>query len=373
MRPLYHKKADRLRAKADRLEKEGAGQARSRQSSAANRSTSCSARASRTSSWASAVKTTRTRPSASPITKPSTARSPMSRSSTALVAVLRQDAFNHHDLQAIDGRQRQRHERHVHGRQHRLQHGLWLDAAVQSASVSVDELAVPGRRDHQLAPGRIADHESRPALRGAGTARRRAARARRRTSLSEADYFTLTHLDDALMTDQEIRELPKVWVIGGDGALGRHRFPERFEGHPAEPAEREDADARHAGVFQHRRPELRLLHHARRLRHEPVRRRLAGQADREEERRRSLHQRPRLAVCRAGLDGQRRQALQGDARRPGISRHRVLPVLHHLPAGARRGRQHVAPTRPRWFAMRAACRSSSSIRAAAKPRRKPST
>jgi pyruvate-ferredoxin/flavodoxin oxidoreductase len=30
----------------------------------------------------------------------------------------------------------------------------------------------------------------------------------------------LTHLDDALMTDQEIRELPKVWVVGGDGALG---------------------------------------------------------------------------------------------------------------------------------------------------------
>jgi pyruvate-ferredoxin/flavodoxin oxidoreductase len=37
---------------------------------------------------------------------------------------------------------------------------------------------------------------------------------------TEADYFTYTHLDDALMTDQEIRELPKVWVIGGDGALG---------------------------------------------------------------------------------------------------------------------------------------------------------
>jgi pyruvate-ferredoxin/flavodoxin oxidoreductase len=37
---------------------------------------------------------------------------------------------------------------------------------------------------------------------------------------SEAEYFTLTHLDDALMTEQEIRELPKVWVVGGDGALG---------------------------------------------------------------------------------------------------------------------------------------------------------
>jgi pyruvate-ferredoxin/flavodoxin oxidoreductase len=36
----------------------------------------------------------------------------------------------------------------------------------------------------------------------------------------EADYFALTHLDDTLMTEQEVRELPKVWVIGGDGALG---------------------------------------------------------------------------------------------------------------------------------------------------------
>ena len=37
---------------------------------------------------------------------------------------------------------------------------------------------------------------------------------------SDAEYFTLTRLDDALMTEQEIRELPKVWVVGGDGALG---------------------------------------------------------------------------------------------------------------------------------------------------------
>jgi pyruvate-ferredoxin/flavodoxin oxidoreductase len=37
---------------------------------------------------------------------------------------------------------------------------------------------------------------------------------------SEEEYFTLTHLEDAQMTDQEVRELPKVWVVGGDGALG---------------------------------------------------------------------------------------------------------------------------------------------------------
>ena len=33
-------------------------------------------------------------------------------------------------------------------------------------------------------------------------------------------YWDLTHLTDTLMTDQEIRELPKVWIVGGDGALG---------------------------------------------------------------------------------------------------------------------------------------------------------
>ena len=38
--------------------------------------------------------------------------------------------------------------------------------------------------------------------------------------ISDEEYFSLTRLDDTFMTDQEIRELPKVWVIGGDGALG---------------------------------------------------------------------------------------------------------------------------------------------------------
>ncbi|MGA9669067.1 MAG: 2-oxoacid:acceptor oxidoreductase family protein [Terracidiphilus sp.] len=33
-------------------------------------------------------------------------------------------------------------------------------------------------------------------------------------------YYHLSHLTDALMTDQEIVELPKVWVVGGDGGMG---------------------------------------------------------------------------------------------------------------------------------------------------------
>jgi len=34
------------------------------------------------------------------------------------------------------------------------------------------------------------------------------------------DYEHFIHFNDKHMTDQEIRELPKVWIVGGDGALG---------------------------------------------------------------------------------------------------------------------------------------------------------
>ena len=41
----------------------------------------------------------------------------------------------------------------------------------------------------------------------------------RRLERSE-EYYHFTHFTDALMTDQEIVELPKVWVVGGDGGMG---------------------------------------------------------------------------------------------------------------------------------------------------------
>lgn len=37
---------------------------------------------------------------------------------------------------------------------------------------------------------------------------------------TEDDYFYLTRLSDTQMTDLEVSELPKVWVIGGDGGMG---------------------------------------------------------------------------------------------------------------------------------------------------------
>jgi pyruvate-ferredoxin/flavodoxin oxidoreductase len=38
--------------------------------------------------------------------------------------------------------------------------------------------------------------------------------------ISDEEYYHLSHFTDALMTDQEIVELPKVWVVGGDGGIG---------------------------------------------------------------------------------------------------------------------------------------------------------
>ena len=38
--------------------------------------------------------------------------------------------------------------------------------------------------------------------------------------IDDGGYWDLTHLTEVEMTDQEIRELPKVWLVGGDGALG---------------------------------------------------------------------------------------------------------------------------------------------------------
>ncbi len=38
--------------------------------------------------------------------------------------------------------------------------------------------------------------------------------------MTPREYYELAHFGDALMTDQEIAELPKVWALGGDGGMG---------------------------------------------------------------------------------------------------------------------------------------------------------
>src|SRR5205814_1098628 len=133
--------------------------------------------------------------------------------------VLRQDAFNHRDLQAVDGRQANGMSvmfmgastgcNTVYGstppsnpHPYPWMNSLFQDGATISWLLS--ESAILNHARRSVVPERLAD----------------ALLDREENVISEADYFTLAHLDDTLMTDQEIRELPKVWVIGGDGALG---------------------------------------------------------------------------------------------------------------------------------------------------------
>lgn len=136
-----------------------------------------------------------------------------------LSAVMNQEGFNHFKLQATDGR---------------LDNGMsvmfmgastgcntvygstppsnphpypWMNSLFQDGSTISWLLAESLLLDHSrrsVAPERIADM----ILTGSAAA------------ISQRDYWDLTHLTETLMTDQEIRELPKVWIVGGDGALG---------------------------------------------------------------------------------------------------------------------------------------------------------
>jgi pyruvate-ferredoxin/flavodoxin oxidoreductase len=43
---------------------------------------------------------------------------------------------------------------------------------------------------------------------------------REQNVMTPREYYELTHFSDTLMTDEEILELPKAWVVGGDGGMG---------------------------------------------------------------------------------------------------------------------------------------------------------
>src|SRR3984957_16993579 len=218
MRPLYHKKADRLRGKATRLENEGTAKLEGlRQRDPGQHKLFCRAVAhvimglGGENSDDTAGRIAEYEAKHGKLTDDQLVRN--------IAALMRQDAFNHRDLQAIDGR---------------LANGMsvmfmgastgcntvygstppsnphpypWMNSLFQDgATISwlMSESAIINHARRSVVPERLAD----------------SILDREEGGLSEADYFMLSHLEDSLMTDQEIRELPKVWVIGGDGALG---------------------------------------------------------------------------------------------------------------------------------------------------------
>jgi len=218
MRPIYHRKADRLRAKADRLDRDGAGRlaalkARSPEEYQLFRRTFAHlvADLGGENDADSAARLADYEAKHGPITDEQIVG--------GLAAVLRQDAFNHKDLQAVDGRRANGMSVMMMGAStgcntvygstppsnphpYPWMNSLFQDGATISWLMAESVIMSHARRS--VAPERLTD-----------------ALLDRETGVAtEAERFTLTHLDDALMTDQEIRELPKIWVVGGDGALG---------------------------------------------------------------------------------------------------------------------------------------------------------
>jgi len=135
----------------------------------------------------------------------------------ALVAVMRQDAFNHRDLQTIDGRADNGMAVMAMGAHTGCNtvYGStppnnphpypWMNSLFQDgATISwlMGESFIMDNARHSILPERLADHLI------AGD------------RLTKTDTFDYTHFTDALMTDLEIHELPKVWCVGGDGAMG---------------------------------------------------------------------------------------------------------------------------------------------------------
>ncbi|MDE3161690.1 MAG: 2-oxoacid:acceptor oxidoreductase family protein, partial [Acidobacteriota bacterium] len=137
----------------------------------------------------------------------------------ALAAVLLTEAFNHKSLQPIDGR---------------LANGMSVMAMAAHTGCNTVYGSTSPNNPHPypwmnslfqdgitvgwlMGESFIVDHARRSVLPERLTD---IILTRDSKVISEEEYYHFTHFTDALMTDQEIVELPKVWVVGGDGGMG---------------------------------------------------------------------------------------------------------------------------------------------------------
>ena len=137
----------------------------------------------------------------------------------ALATVLEQESFNHKDLQALDGR---------------LDNGQCVMAMAAHTGCNTVYGSTPPNNPHPypwmnslfqdgatigwlFGESFMVDHARRSVIpeRLADTLMDQTG-----ASVTEQDYYDYTHFSDNLMTDDEIKELPKVWIVGGDGGMG---------------------------------------------------------------------------------------------------------------------------------------------------------
>ena len=214
MRPLYHAKADRLRAKADELDKHGVQKlAALKERSQAEYDLLRQAVAHLLMGLGGEDdKDTKGRMA---VHGAISDRDVID----AMTAVMRQEAFNHKNLQPIDGR---------------LANGMSVMAMAAHTGCNTVYGSTPPNNPHPypwmnslfqdgitvgwlLGESFIVDHGRRSVI----PERLADALMNRETDVINArDYYEYVHFSDAVMTDQEILELPKVWVVGGDGGMG---------------------------------------------------------------------------------------------------------------------------------------------------------
>ena len=214
MRPLYHAKADRFRQKADDLEKAGeqklaAMKARSQEEYDLFRQA--------VAHLLMGLGGEDDNDTMSRIA----AYGPISDQDIigAITSVLRHEAFIHKNLQAIDGR---------------AANGMSVMAMAAHTGCNTVYGSTPPNNPHPypwmnslfqdgitvgwlLGESFIVDHGRRSVI---PERLLDALMLREKDVISPREYYEYVHFTDATMTDQEILEMPKVWVVGGDGGMG---------------------------------------------------------------------------------------------------------------------------------------------------------
>jgi pyruvate-ferredoxin/flavodoxin oxidoreductase len=137
----------------------------------------------------------------------------------AIAAVLLTEAFNHKNLQAVDGRMANGMSvmamaahtgcNTVYGSSapNNPHPYPWMNSLFQDGVTVgwlMGESFIVDHARRSVIPERLAD----------------ALLDREEKVISAEEYYHYSHFTDALMTDREIVELPKVWAVGGDGGMG---------------------------------------------------------------------------------------------------------------------------------------------------------
>jgi pyruvate-ferredoxin/flavodoxin oxidoreductase len=214
MRPLYHAKADRFRRKSDELEKAGEQKLAEMKARSQEEYDLFRQAVAHLLMGLGGEDDTDTRGRMA-------AHGAISDRDVigAITAVLRHEAFIHKNLQAIDGR-------HANG----------MSVMAMAAHTGCNTVygSTPPNNPHPypwmnslfqdgitvgwlLGESFIVDHGRRSVI---PERLLDALMNREKDIINAREYYEYVHFSDAVMTDQEILEMPKVWVVGGDGGMG---------------------------------------------------------------------------------------------------------------------------------------------------------